>query len=88
MDQLKKLVEAAKENNYEILIIADHGNADTMIQPDGSAHTAHTSAPVPVILVSDRQVRLNNGILADIAPTLLKMLGLQQPEEMTGKPLF
>jgi 2,3-bisphosphoglycerate-independent phosphoglycerate mutase len=86
--ELRKLVEAAKQNNYEILIIADHGNADTMIQPDGSAHTAHTSAPVPVILVSDRQVRLNNGILADIAPTLLKMLGLQQPEEMTGKPLF
>lgn len=86
--QLKRVVEKARENNYDILIIADHGNADCMVQPDGSAHTAHTSAPVPVLLVSDKKVILHNGILADVAPTLLKMLGQNQPEEMSGKPLF
>jgi 2,3-bisphosphoglycerate-independent phosphoglycerate mutase len=87
--KLKKVVETAKEHHYEVLIIADHGNADCMIQPDGSPHTSHTTAPVPVILVSDtRQEPLQNGILADVAPTLLKMMGLDQPPEMTGKPLF
>ncbi len=86
--ELKRVVESARENNYEVLIIADHGNADIMVQPDGSAHTAHTSALVPVVLVSDREGKLHDGILADVAPTLLKMLGLQQPAEMTGKPLF
>jgi 2,3-bisphosphoglycerate-independent phosphoglycerate mutase len=87
-DQLKKIIETARENNYDILIISDHGNADCLLQPDGSAHTAHTDAPVPVILVSDKQVKIHDGILADVAPTLLKIIGLQQPEEMTGKPLF
>ncbi|PKD43980.1 2,3-bisphosphoglycerate-independent phosphoglycerate mutase [Rhodohalobacter barkolensis] len=87
--KLKKVVETAKEHHYEVLIIADHGNADCMIQPDGSPHTSHTTAPVPVILVSDTHHEpLQNGILADVAPTLLKMMGLDQPPEMTGKPLF
>lgn len=87
-EQLKKVTKTAIENGYEVLIIADHGNADCMIQPDGSPHTAHTTAPVPVVLVSDRNVLLKNGILADVSPTLLKMINLEQPEEMTGKPLF
>lgn len=87
--KLKKVVETAKEHNYSILIIADHGNADCMINPDGSPHTAHTTAPVPVVLITEKQInKLNNGILADVAPTLLKMMGIDQPDEMTGSPLF
>ena len=86
--QLQRVVSTARNNDYEVLIIADHGNADCMIQPDGSPHTAHTAVPVPVILISDRKEPLKNGILADVAPTLLKMLGLGKPQEMTGSPLF
>lgn len=89
-EQLKKVTETATKNGYEVLVIADHGNADCMLQPDGSPHTAHTTAPVPVVLVSDRNrnISLSNGILADVSPTLLKMMGLKQPDEMTGKALF
>lgn len=87
-EQLKKVTEAATHHGYEVLIIADHGNADCMIQPDGSPHTAHTTAPVPAVLVSQREVSLKNGILADVAPTLLKMMNLKQPEEMSGSSLF
>ena len=72
----------------EVLVIADHGNADCMVQPDGSPHTAHTTAPVPVVLVSGRDLSLKNGILADVSPTLLKIMDLKQPEEMTGQPLY
>jgi len=87
--QLKKVVESAKKNHYEIVIIADHGNADCMIQPDGSAHTAHTAAEVPIILISSKNPKnLKNGILADVSPTLLKLMGLDSPKEMTGSPLF
>jgi len=87
--QLKKVVEAAQKNNYNIVIIADHGNADCMRQPDGAAHTAHTTSKVPVILISNESIKkLNHGILADVAPTLLKLMGLKAPEEMTGTPLF
>jgi 2,3-bisphosphoglycerate-independent phosphoglycerate mutase len=86
--QLERVVKTALDNGYEILVIADHGNADCMIQPDGSPHTAHTAVPVPVVLVSNRKEILHNGILADVAPTLLKMMGLDIPEEMTGSPLF
>lgn len=86
--QLQLVTETALATGYEVLIISDHGNADCMIQEDGSPHTAHTTAPVPVVLVSNRQTQLTPGILADVAPTLLKMMGLQQPEEMTGRSLF
>lgn len=87
--ELQKVVEAAQEHDYHILIIADHGNADCLVQPDGSPHTSHTTAPVPVLLVSDSIKKpLRDGILADVAPTLLKMIGLEQPDEMTGKALF
>lgn len=86
--ELKKVVEVARKHGYKILVIADHGNADCMIQPDGSSHTAHTTAPVPAILINDKNAQMHDGILADIAPTILKMMNLPKPEEMTGKPLF
>lgn len=87
-EQLRIVVEKAQKEGYEILIISDHGNSDCMLQPDGSPHTAHTTAPVPALLVSNRNVIMNNGILADVAPTLLKILGMDKPDEMTGKSLF
>ena len=87
--QLSRIMTVALEHHYKVLIIADHGNADCMIQPDGSAHTAHTTAKVPAILIGEKENTLiNDGILADVAPTLLKMMGIEQPKEMTGKPLF
>lgn len=81
------VVEAAKRNGYEVVIIADHGNADHALNADGSPNTAHSLNPVPIIVVSDRVKKVDNGVLADVAPTILKMMGLQQPAEMTGKPL-
>ena len=88
-EQLKRVVEAAKQHNYDVLIIADHGNADCMVNSLGRPHTAHTSAPVPVILVSDNpRTPLKNGKLADVAPTILQFLGLEKPEEMTGTSLI
>jgi 2,3-bisphosphoglycerate-independent phosphoglycerate mutase len=84
---LKRVVEAGKKHNYSFIIIADHGNADYMINPDGTPNTAHTTNPVPCILVDDRYTKIQNGRLADIAPTLLKLMEINVPEEMTGKSL-
>lgn len=87
--QLKRVIETALSHGYKTLIISDHGNSDQLLQTDGSAHTAHTTAPVPVILVTGKKdVSLREGILADVAPTLLKMMGLTPPDEMTGSSLF
>jgi 2,3-bisphosphoglycerate-independent phosphoglycerate mutase len=87
--QLKKVVETAQGHGYNILIIADHGNADCLRNPDGSPHTSHTTALVPVLLISDREnSSLHSGILADVAPTLLDLMNIEQPEEMTGKSLL
>ena len=83
-----KVVEAAKANGYEVVMIADHGNADNAINPDGTPNTAHSLNPVPIVVVSDRVKAVHNGILADVAPTVLKLMGLPQPEEMTGKALI
>lgn len=84
-----KLVPLALKKGYQVLMIADHGNADCMAQPDGSPQTAHTTAPVPVLLAGrDDLQKIQSGILADVAPTLLKLMGIEQPKEMTGKPLF
>ncbi len=70
------------------MVIDDHGNADYAINPDGTPNTAHSLNPVPVVLVTeDRSVKLNSGILADIAPTILNRLNIAQPKEMTGKSL-
>jgi len=78
---------AARSMGYEVMIIADHGNADNAINEDGTPNTAHSLNPVPCILVSDRYKTIKEGILADVAPTLLTIMGIQVPEEMTGKVL-
>lgn len=86
--ELARLVPLAIELDYRILIIADHGNADCMIQADGNPHTFHTTAPVPCIVVNARHLGApRNGILADVAPTLLKFLEVAKPDEMTGTSL-
>lgn len=88
-EQLERVVTTAARHGYSVLIIADHGNADCLVQKDGSPHTAHTTAPVPVILVSsDKNLTLKGGILADVAPTLLHIMGIKKPGEMTGSSLF
>jgi 2,3-bisphosphoglycerate-independent phosphoglycerate mutase len=81
------VVEAAKKAGYEVIIIADHGNADYALNDDGSPNTAHSLNPVPFIVVSDRVKVASEGILADVAPTILDMLGVEAPPEMTGKSL-
>ena len=82
-----KVVEAAKANGYEVVMIADHGNADNAVNADGSPNTAHSLNPVPIVVVSDRVKSVHDGILADVAPTVLKLMGLEQPAEMSGKAL-
>ncbi len=81
------VVKAAKANGYEVVMIADHGNADFAVNADGTPNTAHSLNPVPIVVVSDRVKSVHNGILADVAPTVLKLMGLKQPAEMTGKVL-
>ncbi len=82
-----EVVEAARANGYDVLIIADHGNADNAVNADGSPNTAHSLNPVPCILVSSDYTSIGEGILADVAPTLLHIMGVDRPEEMTGKVL-
>ncbi|WP_300285373.1 2,3-bisphosphoglycerate-independent phosphoglycerate mutase [uncultured Alistipes sp.] len=82
------VVEAAKANGYEVVVIADHGNADHAENEDGTPNTAHSLNPVPIIVVSDRVKSVRNGVLADVAPTVLRLMGLPQPEEMTGEALI
>ncbi|MFW6290063.1 MAG: 2,3-bisphosphoglycerate-independent phosphoglycerate mutase [Mariniphaga sp.] len=86
----KEVVEAALEGDYDVLIIADHGNADNAVNEDGSENTAHSLNPVPCIYVSNhrRDVKLQDGVLADVAPTLLNIMGLEVPKAMTGKNLI
>ena len=80
---VKEIVEAALENNYTTIIIADHGNCETMINPDGTPNTAHTTNPVPIILVDKDLKHIQNGVLGDIAPTILELMGIQKPFVMT-----
>ena len=84
---VSEVVEAAKANGYEVVMIADHGNADNAVNEDGSPNTAHSLNPVPIVVVSDRVAKVEDGILADVAPTVLKLMGLPQPAEMSGKAL-
>ena len=82
-----EVIRAARNEGYDIMIIADHGNADMAVNPDGSPNTAHSLNPVPVILVTDDYKTISEGILADVAPTLLTIMGVEIPKEMTGKVL-
>ncbi len=85
----REVVEAAKATGYEVIIIADHGNADNAINADGTPNTAHSLNPVPCVYVTDdKNARVENGILADVAPTILHIMGLPQPAEMTGHNLI
>ncbi|MCB0504465.1 MAG: alkaline phosphatase family protein, partial [Cyclobacteriaceae bacterium] len=86
--QASLVVEAALESDYDIIIIADHGNPDVMINPDGSPNTAHTTNLVPCILVTNNSpYKLKDGKLGDLAPTILTIMGEKIPEEMTGEVL-
>ncbi len=85
---VKEVIEAALENNYTTIIIADHGNCETMINPDGSPNTAHTTNPVPIILVDKELETIHDGVLGDIAPTILELMGVAKPEVMTRHSLL
>lgn len=85
---VKEVVEAALENNYTTIIIADHGNCETMMNPDGSPNTAHTTNPVPIILVDNELKTIHDGVLGDIAPTILELMGIEKPETMTRHSLL
>ena len=86
---VKDTVEAAKANDYEVILIADHGNADHAVNDDGTPNTAHSLNPVPFIYVTrNADAKVENGILADVAPSILHIMGLDQPAEMTGKNLI
>lgn len=82
------VITAAQENDYTILVIADHGNCEVMLNADGSVNTAHTTNPVPIIIVDKELKNVKDGILGDIAPTILKLIGVQQPIDMTQNPLI
>jgi 2,3-bisphosphoglycerate-independent phosphoglycerate mutase len=85
---LKEVVDCGRKLGYEFLVIADHGNADSARNADGSPNTAHSLNPVPVVLISDDEVKLNAGILADVAPTILRRMGIEKPRAMTGESLI
>ena len=88
-DCVKDTVEAAKANGYEVIIIADHGNADNAVNEDGTPNTAHSLNPVPCVYVTENKAaKIDNGILADVAPTILKIMGMDAPKEMTGSVLI
>ncbi len=86
---VNETVEAAKSMGYETIIIADHGNADNALNPDGTPNTAHSLNPVPFVYISEnKDAKVESGILADVAPSLCKIMGIEQPKEMTGKCLI
>ncbi len=86
---VKDVVTAANAAGYETIIIADHGNADNAVNPDNTPNTAHSLNPVPFIYVTEnKNAKVSDGILADVAPSILHIMGLEQPAEMTGKNLI
>jgi len=84
----KKVVETALKHQYTTLLIADHGNCETMMNPDGTPHTAHTTNPVPFVVIDPDIQQLKDGVLGDIAPTILHLMGIAQPKEMTQHSLL
>ena len=84
----KDVITTGLQNEYTTILIADHGNCETMMNPDGSPHTAHTTNPVPIILIDKEIQFIKNGVLGDIAPTILELMGVKQPKEMTRKSLL
>ncbi len=82
-----EVVEAARANGYDVVQIADHGNADNAVNEDGTPNTAHSLNPVPIVVVSDRVAAVEDGILADVAPTVLALMGVEKPAEMSGRSL-
>ena len=86
---VEAVIEAAKANDYEAIIIADHGNADNAINPDGTPNTAHSVNAVPFIYVTNNNsATVKDGRLADVAPSILHIMGLEQPKDMTGENLI
>jgi len=85
---VKEVIETALANNYTTIVIADHGNCETMINPDGSPNTAHTTNPVPIILVDNELKQIHDGVLGDIAPTILDLMGIEKPAVMTRHSLL
>ena len=87
--EISRIVENALKNNYTVLVTADHGNAEKMINEDGSPHTYHTTNLVPFIVISDRKdIKLCDGKLGDIAPTILDLMNIDIPGDMTGNNLI
>ena len=87
-NHLGKIIDEASNKDYTSIVIADHGNCERMINDDGSINTSHTINPVPIILVNSENKEINNGVLADIAPTILDILGIETPIEMEGESLL
>ena len=85
---LGRVVEAVRESGGVCLITADHGNADHMLEPDGSPNTAHSLNPVPLVITADVGELREGGVLADVAPTVLELMEIQQPQAMTGRSLL
>ena len=87
-DCTSAIIKECLKNDYSIILIADHGNSDVMINDDGTPNTAHTTNPVPIIIIDDDVEKVNDGVLADIAPTILNILDLKKPKLMTGNTLI
>jgi 2,3-bisphosphoglycerate-independent phosphoglycerate mutase len=85
---LDKIVKACKKNNYVIVVIADHGNAEYMVNEDGSINTSHTTNKVPIFVINSKFSKLKNGNLCDVAPTILSLMKINIPTEMTGRNLL
>jgi 2,3-bisphosphoglycerate-independent phosphoglycerate mutase len=85
---LGRVVEAVRESGGVLIVTADHGNADDMLEEDGSPDTSHSLNPVPLIVTDEGHELRDGGVLADVAPTVLEILGIEQPEQMTGRSLL
>ena len=85
---LEKVLACLEKNQYSVIVIADHGNADYVVNPDGTPNTAHTTNPVPCVLIDADFKNINNGKLADIAPTILRIMNIPIPEIMDGEVLI